>query len=64
MKTRVSLKYFVTDFIIHCLKRVRIRIYSGLHSSVRMRENTNQNNSEYKHFLCIDSADEPRSALK
>ena len=30
----------------HCVKSVRIWCYS-----VQMRENTNQNNSEYGHFL-------------
>ena len=34
---------------LHCVKSVRIRSYSGPYS-VRMRENTNQNNSEYGHF--------------
>ena len=33
----------------HCVKRVRIRSYSVPYS-VRMRENTDQNNSEYGHF--------------
>ena len=40
---------------VHCVKRVRIRSYSGPHFSyifahsysVRMRENVDQNNSEY-----------------
>ena len=47
-----------------CVKSVRIRSYSGLHfpafglntercgvSSVQMRENADQNNSDYGHFL-------------
>ena len=44
----------------HCVQSVRIRSYSGLHFrafrlkislySVRMRENADQNNSEYGHF--------------
>ena len=34
---------------IHCVKSVRIRSYSGPYS-VKMRENTDQNNSEYGHF--------------
>ena len=44
----------------HCVQSVRIRSYSGLHFrafrlkislySVRMRENADQNNSEYEHF--------------
>ena len=53
--------------IYHCVKRVRIRSYSGSYFSrirteygelrsistyaIQMRENTNQNNSEYGHFL-------------
>ena len=32
-----------------CTKSVRIRSYSGPHS-VQMRENEDQNNSEYEHF--------------
>ena len=35
---------------IHCVKSVRIRSYSGPYS-VKMRENTDQKNSEYGHFL-------------
>ena len=46
----------------HCVKYVPIRSYSGPYfpalglntdavNSVRMRENTDQNNSEYGHFL-------------
>ena len=31
----------------HCVKSVRIRNYP-----IRMRENTDQNNSEHGHFLC------------
>ena len=38
----------------HCVKSVRIRSYCGPYS-VRMRENTDQNNSEYGHFSCSDS---------
>ena len=34
---------------MHCAKSVRIRSYS-----VRMRENADQNNSEYGHFLRSD----------
>ena len=33
----------------HCVKSVRIRSYYGPYS-VRMQENTDQNNSEYGHF--------------
>ena len=50
----------------HCIKSVRIRSYSGPHFpafglntefcispySVQMRENADQNNSEYGHFFC------------
>ena len=41
----------------HCVKNVRIRSYSGPNTdnSVRMRENTNQNNSEYGHFSRSDN---------
>ena len=38
------------EYKYHCVKTVRIRIYSGLYS-VQIRENTDQNNSEYGHFL-------------
>ena len=34
----------------HCVQSVRIQSYSGLYS-VRIPENTDQNNSEYGHFL-------------
>ena len=34
----------------HCIKCFRIGCYSGLYS-VQMRENTDQNNSEYGYFL-------------
>ena len=36
---------------VHCVKSVRIRSYSGQYS-VRMRENTDQNNSEYGYIPC------------
>ena len=36
--------------VAHCVKSVLIRSYSGPYS-VQMRENTDQNNSEYGHFL-------------
>ena len=54
----------------HCVKNVRIRSYSGPYFpafgmnterycispySVRMRENTGQNNSEYRHILLNES---------
>ena len=35
----------------HCVKSVRIRSYSDPYS-VQIRENTDQNNSEYRHFSC------------
>ena len=36
---------------LHCVKSVRIRSFSGLYFPVfRMGENTNQKNSEYRHF--------------
>ena len=35
--------------LVHCVKSVRIQSYSGPYS-VQMRENTDQNNSEYGHF--------------
>ena len=44
-------------FIEHCVKSVRIKIYSDPHFPafgpypVRMWENSDQNNSEYVHFL-------------
>ena len=37
----------------HCVKSVHVRCYSGPYS-VRMRENTDQNNSEYGDFLRSD----------
>ena len=38
---------------MHCVKSVRIRSYSGPYS-VRMRENTDQIDSEYGEFLGSD----------
>ena len=35
---------------IHCNKSARIRSYSGPYL-IQMRENTDQNNSKYEHFL-------------
>ena len=40
----------------HCVKSVRIRSYSAAYS-VRMRVNTDQNNSECGHFLRSDDCD-------
>ena len=39
---------------MHCVKSVRIRSYSGP-QSVWMRENIDQNNSEYGYFLRSDA---------
>ena len=55
----INLLNAVTNIIIsHCVKSVRIRSYSGPHfpafelnmerHGVRMRENADQNNSEYR----------------
>ena len=42
---------------VHCVKSVRIQSYSGPHfPPVRMREKTDQSNSEYGHFLRSGSA--------
>ena len=41
----------VSNGIQHCMKSVLIRSYSGPYSA-RMRQNMDQNNSEYGHFLC------------
>ena len=38
---------------VHCIKSVRIRSYSGLYFRA-FGLNTDQNNSEYGHFLCSD----------
>ena len=48
LRLPVELKDVTLQFslVIHCVKSVRIRSYS-----VRMQENTDQNNSEYGHFL-------------
>ena len=67
LHSRSPLKFFDPNFvnllICHCEKSVRIRSYSGPYFpafglnterysySVRMRENTDQNTSEYGHFL-------------
>ena len=40
--------------VMHCLKNVRIRSCSAP-NSIRMRENADQNNSEYGHFLRSDA---------
>ena len=48
----------MTDAITeHCVKSVRIQSFSGPHFpySVQMRENTEQKNSDYGHFLCSGS---------
>ena len=46
----MSKGYFVTRNYSHYVKSVRFRSYSGQYS-VPMRENMDQNNSEYAHFL-------------
>ena len=45
------------NFSIHCVKSVRIRSFSGQYS-IRMRENTDQRNSEYEHFSRNDKLSE------
>ena len=40
---------------IHCVKSIRIQSYSGPYS-VRMRQKTDQNNSEYGNFTRSDSS--------
>ena len=45
------------NFSIHCVKSVRIRSFSGQYS-IRMRENTDQRNSEYEHFSRSDKLSE------
>ena len=50
--------FFRMQFFVeanHCVKSFRIRSYSGPYS-VRMRKNTDQNNSEYGHFSRIEFA--------
>ena len=46
-------EYFRIPRGMHCVKNVRIQSYSGPYS-VRMRENMDQNNSEYGYFLRSD----------
>ena len=53
----ISATHFYTQIKIkhqplHCVKSVRIRSHSGPYS-VRMWENTDQNNSEYGHFSAV-----------
>ena len=51
-KGKYILKFFDNHIFLkafHCVKSVRIWSYSVPYS-VRMRENMNQNNSEYGHF--------------
>ena len=65
----------------HCVKSIRIRSYSGLHfpefglnlDLVQMRENADQNNSEYGHFLrsecfwwkyCWKTVEFPKTSIK
>ena len=49
-----SVEQYNPIYDIHCVKGVRMRSYSGPYS-VRMRENTDQNNSEYGHFSRSDN---------
>ena len=56
----LKVKYFAADKVkslicrvfieAHCVKSVRIRSYSDPYS-VQIWENTDQNNSEHRHFL-------------
>ena len=49
-------KYILHINGVHCVNSVRIRSYSGLLFPVfelRMRENVDQNNSEYGHFRAL-----------
>ena len=48
---------------IDCIKRIRIRSYSGLYS-VQMRENADQNNSGHRQFLCSDFFQEMQDSGK
>ena len=49
-----------TGLCIYCVKSVRIRSFFGLYfpafglNSIQIRENTDQNNSEYRHFSHSD----------
>ena len=52
-----AVKYFckkapskIFDMVLHCVKHARIRSYSGPYFPA-FRLNTDQNNSEYGHFL-------------
>ena len=47
--TIVEIMMLTFSVSLHCVKSIRIRSYSGPYS-VRMRENTDQNNSEYGLF--------------
>ena len=48
--------YLCPSSNIHCVKSVRIRSFSGPYFfAFRMRENTDQKNSEYGHFSRSDS---------
>ena len=58
--TLFTVGFLIRSLPCHCIKSVHIRSYSGLHFcefglnseryGVRMRENVDQNNSEYGHF--------------
>ena len=55
----LTLKTFFTfaEEYIHCVKSGPVRISSGTYS-VPIRENADQNNSEYEHFSHSDSCKE------
>ena len=46
----LSIHFGIMTLVIHCVKSVRIRSYSGPYFPP-FRLNTDQNNSEYGHFL-------------
>ena len=48
--------WWLVEPIQHCVKSVRFRSYSGLYFPA-FRLNTEQNNSEYEHFLRSVSID-------
>ena len=50
MEVAATKTYILKKRYGHCVKSVHIWSYSGPHS-VRMKENTDQNNSEYGRFL-------------
>ena len=44
------MKMWIYLHLLHCMKSVRIRTKYTLQYSVRMRQNKDQQNSEYRHF--------------